>query len=241
MAPKKNNNNNRQAVRDGLRTKVREEVMIGSAGGPGSNVVNLTVPPSSSSSSVSMPLNPAGLGCATYASGGFVNTSGPNVDYPHLRKLNTLAADFRYYRVLSGKLIFTPNVGSTSAGQVVLSSSRDVSDSGISAQIAYASGPNYRVFNLSGVGREISIPLDIDTAWKKVSYVLTCSGGTSPYLGAGPVSALIPVNSVADLCFTSIAVTVNNAPLQSGASLYGYVTVEYELELKGLIDSTVNI
>lgn len=237
MPNKTNKQNNK---RDTLTTLVREELVYGGSGGPGTSTVNAIITAGQTSSSYNFVLSPLGLVCATLVSGVFSNVASSFADFPHLRKLYNLASDFRYYRVTSGKLIFTPNVGSAQIGQVVLASSRDPSDSFTSAQIAYSSGPNYKTFNLSSTNKETSVPLDIDSSWKKVSAYLTVPASTSAMHGNVNNTGLVPVSTVADLSFSCVSINVINPVASAFDVNYGVVTIEYTVELKGIIDSAVN-
>lgn len=234
MANKSKTNN---IKRDSLRVKVKEEVVVGSTTGPGTSVVKVTTD-STGTSSVQFALGPAGLQGAVLASGAYTNASNFNIDYPHLRKLYNLAVDFRMYRVLSGKLIFVPNYGANVTGLLALASSRDVSDVGQSAQIAYASAANYRVFNMSQVNKEMAVPLDVDTAWKKVTPLLSVANNSPPFTAASSNTTVVNMNTVNDLCFSGIGCTVNTGPASAAV---GVLVVEYEVEFKGLIDSAVNV
>jgi hypothetical protein len=235
-----NQTKNRAVKRDTMRTKIREEIVYGSGGLPGTSVVNTIIPANATSSNYQFALCPVGLTSAVLSSGAFVNGTAGNIDPPHLRKLFNLAVDFRYYRVLSGKLIWTPSVGSNQTGLIVLSSSRDPGDSSFAAQAAYSSGPNYKTVNLSAVNKEVSIPLDVDSTWKKVSGVLSCPGGTAPFQGTTTGSALVNTNSVSDVCFSSVSVNIINATTSSAQVNYGLLAVEYDVEFKGVIDAAVN-
>jgi hypothetical protein len=219
-----------------LRTRIREEVVLGTGSGtPGTSVANISTD-GTGVASYNCALSPVGLTAATVTGAVFSRGANGNVDPPHLRKLYNIASDFRYYRVLSGKLIFVPSVGSTSKGQIVLSSSRDTQDSGLSAQVAFASSPYYKVFPMATIGREVSIPLDVDPSWKKVTSFLT-GPMVSPYTGPASTNVLVVVNSVNDLCFSSIGSQVVGGDPNT---FVGVLVVEYELELRGVIDVAAN-
>lgn len=221
--------------RDTMRTKVIEQlVMGGSSSGPGTTAV-AAVTNASGVYSGSYILNTSGLSSATLVSGAYVTGAIANVDPPHLRKLYNMAQDFKYYRVLSGKFSLVPNVGTTQQGVVVLASSRDVLDAGQSAQVAYASSATYKTFNLS-LGKTMSIPLDVDSSWKKVTGALSIPGNTYPFYN-GSNTMLVPANTVNDLSFSGVMCSINNAGSSINA---GFLTVEYEVEFKGIIDSNIN-
>jgi hypothetical protein len=234
MANKKVKKNQSSRIkRDTMRTKVTEQLVVGTSGAAGTTSVS-ALTNSSGNFSCGYILNPTGLTSATLASGVWTAGTVGNTDPPHLRKLNNMSVDFMYYRVLGGKLNFVPNVGTTQQGVVVLASSRDAIDAGISAQVAYASSNTYKTFNLSA-GKTFSIPLDVDSSWKKISSVLTLPGNSVPFTGAS--SQVVPCNSVNDLSFSSVMCTINGAGSVVSA---GFLTVEYEVEFKGVIDSAVN-
>lgn len=238
MVNKQNKGRRVQPNKDGLRTTIREELTKGTPTGIDATAVAAIIPANGTAASYSYALGPAGLRSAYYSGSGFL--AGGNVDPPHLRKLFNIASDFKYYRVLGGKLIFVPNYGSTQSGQIVLSSSRDVGDSSQAAQAAYSSSVNYRTFNLSQVNKEISIPLDVDSAWKKVTSVLSVPGQTSPFNGSAGSATIIPMNTVNDLCFTGISMTVTNPSAVASETNYGVFMLSYDVEFKGLIDAVVN-
>ena len=227
-----------QMPRDGLRTHIREELTKGSVQNIDARAVTATILNGGTSGSYNYVLSPLGLTSAYLSSGNFI--AGGNVDPPHLRKLYGMALDFKYYRVLSGKLIFVPNYGSTQPGQLVMSSSRDVGDSSNYAQSAYSSGPNYKTFNLSLVTKEISVVLDVDTSWKKVTTVLSVPGQSIPFTGTAGAATIIPVNTVNDLCFSGVAMTVSVPTAVTADTSFGVFMVDYEIEFKGIIDSAVN-
>lgn len=226
--------------RDGLRTQIREEIVIGGSSTPGTAAMTATLVGNNTSVNGYAILTPAGLTGAVLTAGTpntyTAGTTG-NIDSPHLRKLYNLAIDFKGYRVLNGRLIFTPNVGSTTPGQLVMTSSRDPLDASPVPQVAYATGDSYRVFNLSMVTKEMSIPLDVDPSWKKITSVL--NGPASNVPANGSAAMLSSFNTISDLAFSSISWTLVNSA-NAITTNYGVFSVVYEVEFKGLIDSTVN-
>jgi len=238
MANKQMKGRKPQSNKDGLRTTIREELTVGTPTGIDNTAVSATIAANGNAWSGTYVLSAAGLKSAYLSGTSFI--AGGNVDPPHLRKLFNLAIDFKYYRVLSGKLIFVPNYGSTQSGQIIMSSSKDIGDASQTAQAAYSSSANYRTFNLSQVNKDIAIPLDVDSSWKKVTSALSLPGQTAPFNGTAGAATIIPVNTVNDLCFTGISMTVTNPNTVASPVNYGVFMVSYEVEFKGLIDSAVN-
>lgn len=238
---KQNRNKSNAQPRDTMRTHVREELVVGSGSNPGTSVAQIIIPANSGSSGLQYVLSPLGLAAPTVSNGVYSTVTTANIDPPHLRKLYNMAIDFKRYRVLSGKLIFVPNYGSAiGSGLITLASSYDPQDiDSATVQVAYSSSQSFKTFNLSQVNKEISIPLDVDTSWKKVTNLLAVAGNTNPY--TGPSTAIVPVNTVNDIAFTAIGAIIVNAPISSNAVNYGFLAVEYEVEFKGVIDSAINI
>lgn len=230
-----------RAATDGLRTEIREEIVVGSGGVPGTGVITPTLAANATAVNGTAILSPVGLSAAFLsASTTFTQGSFGAVENPHLRKLYNLALDFKYYRVTRGKIIFTPNVGSTTTGQLVMASFRDPMDASTVPQVAYASGPSYRVFNLSNTNKEISIPMDLDSSWKKITSVLSIPGGSAPFSSTAGASALITVNSASDLSFTTFSWLLTNPVANTNSVTYGNFSAVYEVEFKGIIDSAIN-
>nr|WON42284.1 hypothetical protein [Actinidia tombus-like virus] len=229
--------------RDGLRTQIREEIVGGSGALPDTNVLTATLAANTTSNNGGVIFTPKGLQGVVAANTTpvtFIQGAAGNIEPPHLRKFYNMSVDFKSYRVLSGKVVFTPNVGSTTTGQLVMASYRDPMDSTVVPQVAFASGPNYRVFNLSQTNKEISIPLDIDPSWKKVTDILTYPR-SSPWGGSSTAGTFVTVNSASDLCFSSFCWLLVN-PVQSANEVkYGNFSVVIEVEFKGLIDSAINL
>lgn len=239
-----NNNNKKQAAKmhaakNSLRTRIREEVMLGSGSAPGTTSAVAVLNGTNTNTGGAYCLTPLGLTGAVLSAGVYTNGTIGNVDPPHLRKLNNLAIDFQSYRVLSGKFVFIPSVGVTTPGQIVLATSRDAIDGATLPQVAFATGTSSRVFNLS-VGKEVSVPMDVDSSWKKVTSVLTQAGNTMPLGGTALNTTLVSFNSIADLSFSTVSWLLTNTS-NTVTTNYGVFAVEYEVEFRGLIDVAVNL
>lgn len=229
--PKRNNNN---GPKDTMRTTLREMVMMGTAGSPGTTVYAPVTDAIGANDRFF--LSPVGLTAATLSASTYADGSTTNVEKPHLRKLYNLALDFRLYRVLSGKLVWVPGCAVTTPGQITMSSSADPFDGVVATAVAYSSGQSYKTFNLSA-GKECSIALSVDPSWKKISSVMSCPMG-SVFDGSGTAAnVVINVASLDDLCFTTIGVNVQGSG--SGVTV-GTFRMEYEVEFKGLIDAATN-
>jgi len=171
------------------------------------------------------------------SSGGFTQGTIGNLFPPTLRGLYLKATGFQWYRVTRAKLIFVGNVGSTTAGNVVLAGYTDPSDVNQIAYAAFVSGPNTKVFDLASTSsREASVPLPVDSSWKRCSSLLTTVGNVYPY-NAANAACFATVNTVADLSFGAWAVYVTGA----GATVpVGSIYLDYDVEFKGPIDPAVN-
>ena len=86
----------------------------------------------------------------------------------------------------------------------------------------------------------MSIVLDVDASWKKVSSVLSVPGQSVPFTGTAGTATIIPVNTVNDLCFSGVAMTVSVPTAVAADTSFGVFMIDYEIEFKGIIDSAVN-
>lgn len=220
---------------DLLRTHMSEQLMVGVAGGPGVDVFGLTTNASGIVND-QLFLCPFGLTAASLSTSAWSNGAANNVEKPHLRKLFNVASDFRQYRVLSGKLTFVPNIGANTAGLLTMSSSADPFDMVTATAVAYSSGPSYKTFQLSS-NKEVSIPLSVDSSWKKNSAVLSCPMG-SVFDGSGTATnVVVNVATLDDLCFSALGFNVQSA---TASTFVGTFRLDYEVEFRGLIDVASN-
>lgn len=185
-------------------------------------------------------LTSMGLTSVVLTSGNFSvpSTGVYNVLRPALRGMYNRASDFQWYRVTRAKLIFVGNVGSTATGTITLAAYTDPSDVELNTNAPFISGANTRVFDIANAAnKELSVPVPVDSSWKKVTSVLASPGNAYPYAAADATS-FVPVNTVCDLSFGAVQWTCANA----GASVsLGNLYLEYDVEYKAPIDASVNL
>lgn len=184
------------------------------------------------------------------ASGAFVLHPGPltsvyytgtkfapiNVAFPHLPWLQKTSSNFARYRILNAKLVFVGNVGSTASGTIVLAGYTNSIDANSSLQLAFAQGNNVKSFDLARAsGKELVVPIPIDSSWKNVSAMLMAPGDTYPFVA--PSSAIVPLNTVDSLSFGSVAYTIIGAP---ASATLGQFFVVYDVEFKDPISVNLN-
>lgn len=231
----KKRNGMKSVKSDILHTRVSEQLMVGAVGSAGT----LVAAPRTDVSGIANDqffLSPLGLTAAVLTAANYQNGPVNNVERPHLRKLNNLSLDFRRYRVLNGKLTFVPNIGSNTSGSLTMSSSADPFDLVTATAVAYSSGSSYKTFQLAS-NKECSIPLSVDSSWKKISSVLSCPMGPV-FDGAGTsTGVVVNVASLDDLCFTAIGFNFQDAPPMT---LMGTFRLDYEVEFSGIIDVAAN-
>lgn len=187
---------------------------------------------SNGAGSVQHLLNPLGLNASSFVSAAY--QAPTQVDPQHLRWLGSQADGFANYRVTRAKLVFVSNVGSTVSGKVILSSSNDASD--CLATPTSSLVVKGRQFDLAfGSSKEISIPLDIDSSWKKVGFFLTSPANVRPFNGLP--SQMIILNSLNDLCFGSFTVAVVGGPASTNV---GNLFIDYDVEFKNPVSPQTN-
>lgn len=193
---------------------------------------------SSGGYSFAWPLCPLGLTTATYGSTTYsIGTTG-NVFPPVLRGLYFRATDFQLYRVTRARAVFVGNLGSTQTGAITIAGYTDVIDTNIpSTQGNVSSSQSVKSFDLANAAsKELSVNIPVDSSWKKVTSMLLIPGGVPPFTGSS-TTMLVPVNTVGDLCFGGVSVTVVGA---AASQSIGCMYIDYDVEFKGLVDSSVN-
>lgn len=187
---------------------------------------------------------PLGLTSVTLSGTTFSAPVYGNVYGPTLRGMFNKCTDFQWYRVTRAKFVFVGAYGSTVTGNITLVAYSDPIDISVSTGANYLSGPNTRTFDIANAaGKELSVPVPVDTSWKKCSSILTCASNAYPFVGA-TASGFVPVSTVADLACAGVAASWNGfstggAPVSTGNM--GSFYLDYDLELKGVIDSSANI
>lgn len=184
-------------------------------------------------------LTPVGLTSSTlgpnqaYVSGTYGNVTGPA-----LRGLYNKAIDFGMYRVSRARLIFVGGVGSTATGQITLAGYSDPYDVAIVTAQVFVSGPNTKTFDLaSSSSKELSVPIPVDSSWKKVSSILTVPGNGYPFKAADS-SSIAVIATVADLSFGAVSISATGT---DASKQLGTVHIEYDVEFKDPIDFALNL
>lgn len=215
----------------------RDNVLAGGTGGtPGMGTLAITTNVSGSASG-SFPLCPVGLTGVRVISGAPTVGATGNIAAPNLRGLYNRAIDFQMYRVTRAKLVFVGAIGSTAAGILTLSGYTSAIDVSLLTTQAQITGPNTRVFDLANSSsRELSVPIPVDSAWKKVSSILSTVGVSVPFYGTN--DTIVPVSNVDDVCFGGCSYLVSNAAV---STYVGTLYIDYDVEFKGVIDPSVNI
>lgn len=173
------------------------------------------------------------LGASSYSAGTLGNMLGPP-----LRGLYNKAVDFQWYRVTRAKFVFVGNVGSTTTGNITLAAYTDPTDVTATPSAAYSSGRSNRTFDLaSSSNRELSVPVPVDSAWKKVSSLLNEPGNIYPFTAAS-AGTLAIINTVSDLSFGSVTYLITGAP--ASATNLGSCFLDYDIEFKGVVDASIN-
>jgi len=95
------------------------------------------------------------------------------IDASRLPWLATTSRNFGSYRITRANLILVGNVGSTVPGKFTVKTSRDYEDKGTAFSVASTAGNVYDIASLAN--RNKSIPLRINTDWKKVTDITTAS------------------------------------------------------------------
>lgn len=174
------------------------------------------------------------LGASSYTAGTYGNVTGPP-----LRGLYSRGVDFQWYRITRAKIVFVSNLGSTVTGTVTLAGYSDPTDVAVVTLQSQVSGINTRTFDLaSGASRELSVPIPVDSSWKKVSSVLTLPGNVYPFTGATAGSIAI-VNTIGDLCCGAVSAYIQGGPANATAA--GTYFLDYDVEFKGVVDGALNV
>lgn len=180
-----------------------------------------------------MGLTSTTLGASTYAAGGTGNVQGPP-----LRGLYNKAVDFQWYRITRAKFVFVPVITTTNKGQITLSAYTDPFDIANTTTTGQVSGQYTKSFPIAATAtRECSVPIPVDSTWKKCTSILTVPGNVFPFTAAS-AGAIAIVNTVADLTFGAVFARVVGADVSIPI---GTFYIDYDVEFKAPIDSSVNL
>lgn len=217
----------------------RDAVLAAGTGGITTSSYAVLQGASGATTNISFILAPLGLTSAKFGGSTVVAGGTGNVSAPSLRGLYNRAVDFQMYRVLQARFIFVGTVASNITGSITLYSYADVMDAANFTTSSLLSGPNTRTFDIASAStKELSIPMAIDSSWKKVSSILSVPGNQYPFQGADATSCAT-VNTVDDLAFGIVG-----ASWSSGAApgtTLGVFNVVYDVEFKGVVDTSVNL
>ncbi|APG76469.1 hypothetical protein 3 [Hubei tombus-like virus 3] len=232
--PKKNNKSATSHVFRGCR-----EIFLVPAPRAGvNNTVFSLVSASDGSAAFAQVLCPLGLtsvklGTSTFTAGSYGNVTGPP-----LRGLFNRASDFQWYRVTRAKFVFVGAVGSTATGVLTMNAYSDPYDIAIVGSAATMAGPSNRTFDLaSSTNKELSIPVPVDSTWKKVSSMLTVPGNSYPF-NAVDATSFATLNTIGDLSFGGVGAYLQGAP---GSVTVGSFYLDYDIEFKSPIDVQLNL
>jgi len=183
-------------------------------------------------------LAPLGLTSTQLGASSYTRGSPGNVCGPPLRGLYNRAVDFQWYRVTRAKLVFVGSVSSTIAGTIALAGYSDPFDVTNITLSATVSGPSTRTFDAASAStKELSVPVPVDSSWKKCSSILTIPGDVYPFTGANPGSIAV-VNTVSDLAFGAVSIAwQTDAPANTNL---GRIFLDYDVEFRGPIDASIN-
>lgn len=158
------------------------------------------------------------------------------VDPPHLPWLHNAGNNFARYRILNAKLVFVGSVGSTATGTIVLATFTNSIDANSALQLAYAQGNYVKTFDLARAsGKELVVPMPVDSSWKNISSALLGPGSTHPF--SSSQSSIVPYSTVDALCFGAFSYTVVGAP---ASATLGQFFIVYDVEFKDPIALSLN-
>lgn len=242
-------NSSQQTAPKGKKTKARpanhsfhglREALLapGPGGTPGTNAAPIGQLVTNTQYNNAWVLAPLGLTSVQLGASSYTRGSLGNVSGPPLRGLYNRAVDFQWYRVTRAKLVFVGSVSSTIGGTIALAGYSDPFDVTNLTLSATVSGPSTRTFDAASAStKELSVPVPVDSSWKKCSSVLTMPGDVYPFSGAN-AGSLAVVNSVSDLAFGAVSIVwQTDAPANTNL---GRVFLDYDVEFRGPIDSSVN-
>lgn len=153
----------------------------------------------------------------------------------NMRWFTNQSFNWSEYRVLSASVSYVRSNGLEAKGSITLVGVTDASDLASAPELKYI-GSNARTFSL--ISSNPTIPIPVDTSWKKITNRLSQAGNATPYLHIPANSdAVVPVNTVNDLSFGGVAWNVSGAPPNT---LIGSMVIKMDVEFRGLNSSALN-
>lgn len=242
-------NSNQQNMPKGRKTKTRSTnhsfqglrealLLTGPGGTPGSVASPVVQTVSNTQYNSAWVLAPCGLTSTQVVANAYTRGTPGNICSPPLRGLYSRAIDFQWYRVTRAKLVFVGSVSSNIGGIISMAGYSDPFDVTNITLTATVSGPSTKTFDMASAStKELSIPVPVDSSWKKCSSVLTVPGDVYPFVAANS-SALAVVNSVSDLAFGAVSIAwQTDAPANTNL---GRIFLDYDVEFRGPIDFGIN-
>jgi hypothetical protein len=175
-----------------------------------------------------------GLTAFSSTSTGIITWTSVSLDKPYLSWLMNQAKGFKEYRISNAKLVFVGNVGSTATGRIAILSSPNSAD--IYTPLTLGNVIGGSVFDLASLAsREKSIPLNIDSSWKRVS-------DKTMLQFAGTPATISPSATVDDLSFCSVRVQLIAATQAGTLGVFtaANMFVVYDAEFRGPISPSLN-
>lgn len=165
----------------------------------------------------------------TVTGGNLVGT--PQMYYsPSLAWLYSTAINFEQYRITNARAVFVGNTTVDTHGFITIASSPDHGDFK-SQGINRANGAGAKTFALSSsANKELSVQLNIDPSWKKITALTVALSGTINV-------DLLPLNTVNDLIASSVSISVNGGPSDA---YIGMMVVVYDVEFRHPISYIMN-
>jgi len=211
------------------------EVLVTDANSVGSPPLLVQTASGSTQGDLQFTLGPRQIICPQFTTNGSaVSINAYTVETCHLPWLQNTATNFKEYRVLRAVARLIPeNISSSSTGKLMMISSKDYQDclnaSVPSAVSQMAGGRTISCAQL--VSKDFRVPLTVDSNWK----VVTSNSATA--LNSGTKGVLIATSSINDMSFTNGNVYVTGF---SQGTVACSVAVEYDVEFRGPISSSVN-
>lgn len=188
-------------------------------------------------------LTPLGVTSATLGASSYTDGTPGNVTGPAMRGFFYKASQFQMYRVTRAKLVFVSALGNNAYGSITMAAYTDPADVASNTYDITLATANTRKFDVANASaKEISIPVPVDTSWKKVSTYLTRPGNIYP-MTAATAGSLAVYATIADISFGALSVVwqqVGTAGTTTAGSVVGQFQLDYDVEFKNPIDQSLN-